>query len=114
LQSCRVVPGAPHSDDDIEAAIQALMEPGRLERAQRTAAAVAPQLQTILNSALNESEYFGSAHREQVLQAAGVADPDARVDAVLRLISEETRIAMLIGVAVGMELAAELGHSRED
>ena len=108
------MPGPPHSDEDLEAAIQALMEPGRLEQAQRTAAAVAPQLQTILNAALNESEYFGSAHREQVLQSAGVADPDARIDAVSRLIAEETRIAMLIGVAVGMELAAELGHTTED
>ena len=108
------MPGAPHSDEEIEAAIQALMEPGRLERAQRVAESAAPQLQSILNAALSESDYFGPTHRHQVLQAAGVADPDERLDAVARLISEETRIAMLVGVAVGMELAAELGHTRED
>ena len=108
------MPGVPYSDDVIEAAVQALNRPGRLDGAQRVVASQAPQLQRILNVALQESEYFGSAHQEQLLQAAGVADPDARVDAVARLVAEETRIAMLVGVAVGMELAGELGHRRED
>ncbi len=106
------MPGPPHSDEVIEAAVQALTQPGRLDEAQRVVAAQAPQLQRILNSALGESDYFGSAHREQLLQAAGVADPDARIAAVSRLIGEETRIAMLIGVAVGIQLQDEL--TRED
>ena len=48
------------------------------------------------------------------LQAAGVADPDERVNAVRTLIAEETRVSMLIGVAVGFELAHLLANPGED
>ena len=114
LQSCRLVPRPPHSDQVIEAAVQALTEPGRLEEAQRIVAAQAPQLRAIVDQALDDAEYFGSAHAEQVLQAAGVADPDQRLAAVRTLVAEETRIGMLIGVAVGIELGRELTRTRED
>ena len=106
------VAGPPYSDEQIEAAVGALNEPGRLDEAQRIVAAQAPQLQRILNDALSEASWFGSAHAEQVLRAAGVADPDERVSAVKTLMVEEARIAMLIGVAVGLELQREL--DRED
>jgi hypothetical protein len=43
-----------------------------------------------------------------VLRAAGIADPDERIAAVRTLIAEETRVSMLIGVAVGYELARQL------
>jgi hypothetical protein len=102
------VPGPPYSDEQIEAAVQALTEPGRLDEAQRIVGAQAPQLQRILAEALNESEWFGSAHEEKVLQAAGTADPDGRLTAVKILLAEETRLSMLIGVTVGLELAREL------
>lgn len=102
------VAGPPYSDEQIEAAVQALTEPGRLDEAQRIVGSQAPQLQRILNEALSEAEWFGSAHDEQVLKAAGVADPDQRVTAVKTLMVEEARIAMLIGVAVGIELEREL------
>ena len=107
------VAGPPYSDEQIEAAVQALTEPGRLEEAQRIAGSQAPQLQRILNDALTESDWFGSAHDEQVLKAAGTADPDARLVAVKTLIAEETRLTMLIGVAVGIELAKELNMATE-
>ena len=106
------VAGPPYSDEQIEAAVKALSEPGRLDEAQRIVASQAPQLQRVLNEALNEAHWFGSAHAEQVLKAAGVADPDERVSAVKTLMVEEARIAMLIGVAVGLELQREL--QRED
>ena len=103
------MPGVPerraHSDAEIEAAVETLSDPARLEAAQRVVAAAAPGLQRILEQALESAEWFGSAHRAEVLKAAGVADPDARLDAVHRLISEETRVSMLIGVAVGYEMA---------
>ena len=85
-----------HSEAEIEAAVQVLSEPERLEQA------------------LESADWFGSAHRAEVLQAAGVADPDARLDAVQRLIAEETRVSMLIGVAVGYELAYVLNENRGD
>jgi hypothetical protein len=51
-----------------------------------------------------------------VLNAAGMADPDERLAAVRTLVAEETRISMLIGVAVGLELGHLLNENdpRED
>jgi len=98
----------PHSDADIDAAIEALSDPARLEAAQRLVAAKAPQLQRILDQALHAADWFGSAHQTEVLKAAGRPDPDDRVTAVRTLIAEETRMSMLVGVAVGYELAQML------
>jgi len=103
-----------YSEAEIEAAVAALSQPERLEEAQRLVAANAPALQGILNRALDAGEWFGSAHQAQVLQAAGMADPDARIGAVRTLIAEETRVSMLIGVAVGLELARQLQTPTED
>lgn len=103
-----------HSEAEIEAAVAALSDPERLEEAQRLVAANAPALQAILNRALDAGGWFGSAHQAQVLRAAGMADPDERINAVRTLIAEETRVSMLIGVAVGFELAHELANPRED
>jgi hypothetical protein len=97
-----------HSDAEIDAAIEALSDPARLEEAQRLVAAKAPQLQRILQQALDDADWFGSAHQAEVLRAAGKPDPDERVAAVRTLIAEETRMSMLIGVAVGYELAQML------
>ena len=41
-------------------------------------------------------------------------DPDERARAVRTLVAEETRLGMLIGVAVGLELAHELRRARSD
>ena len=94
-----------YTDAQIEAAVESLSEPGRLEEAQRLVASTAPQLQGILNQALDAADWFGSAHQAEVLRAAGIADPDERISAVRTLIAEETGVSMLIGVAVGYELA---------
>jgi hypothetical protein len=94
-----------HSDAEIDAAIEALSDPARLDEAQRLVAAKAPQLQRILSQALDAADWFGAAHQAEVLKAAGKPDPDERVTAVRTLIAEETRVSMLIGVAVGYELA---------
>jgi hypothetical protein len=97
-----------HSDAEIDAAIEALTEPERLDEAQRLVAAKAPQLQRILDQALESAEWFGSAHQAEVVKAAGHPDPDERVAAVQNLVAEETRVSMLVGVAVGYELAQML------
>jgi hypothetical protein len=57
---------------------------------------------------LNDADWFGSAHQQQVLEAAGTADIEERLRAVRTLLTEETQVSMLIGVAVGFELAHEL------
>ena len=97
-----------HSDAEIDAAIEALSDPQRLEEAQRLVAAKAPQLQRILDQALEAAGWFGSAHEAEVLKAAGKPDPDERIGAVRTLVAEETRVSMLVGVAVGYELAQML------
>jgi hypothetical protein len=97
-----------HSDAEIDAAIEALSDPARLEEAQRLVSAKAPQLQAILEQALASAAWFGSAHEAEVLKAAGRPDPDERVAAVRMLVAEETRVSMLVGVAVGYELGQML------
>ena len=110
------MPGVPtrraHTEAEIEAAVQVLSDPARLEEAQRLIAAVAPALQAILEQALDAADWFGSAHRAQVLEATGQEDTMERLDAVQRLIAEETRVSMLIGVAVGYELAHVLNENQ--
>jgi len=97
-----------HSDAEIDAAIEALSDPARLEEAQQLVQARAPQLQGILDQALHAADWFGSAHQADVLRAAGTADPDDRVKEVSNLLAEETRLSMLVGVAVGYELGQML------
>jgi hypothetical protein len=94
-----------HSDAEIDAAIEALSDPQRLDEAQRLVSAKAPQLRRILDQALESADWYGSAHQAEVLKAAGRPDPDERIAAVRTLVAEETRVSMLIGVAVGYELA---------
>jgi hypothetical protein len=97
-----------YSDAEVEAAIAVLSDPARLEEAQRLVAANAPGMQRILNEALEAADWFGSAHQAAVLEAAGKPDIEERLTAVRSLVAEETNVAMLIGVAVGYELAHQL------
>ncbi len=97
-----------YTDAEVEAAVQALTDPAQLEQAQRLVAENAPTLQRILNTALNEAEWFDTAHQEQVLEAAGKADIEQRLQAVQTLLAEEIRVTMMIGAAVGFELAHQL------
>ena len=68
----------------------------------------APSLQRVLASAIAEGGWFDSAHAQAVREAAGESDPDARLLAIRTLLAEETRLGMLVGVAVGFELARTL------
>ena len=97
-----------YTDAEVDAAVQALADPARLDEAQRIVIDHAPALQRILNQALEEANWFDIAHQQQVLEAAGKADIEDRLQAVRLLLAEETRVSMLIGVAVGYELAHEL------
>jgi hypothetical protein len=108
-----MAPRRAYSDAEVEAAVQALADPARLEEAQRVVGANAPGIQRILNEALQAADWFGSAHQAAVLDAAGKPDVDERLAAVRTLIAEETGVAMLIGVAVGYELAHELMQREE-
>lgn len=96
------------TDAEVQAAVEALSEPGRFRDAESRVAAIAPQLQQILGQALREGGWFDQAHESQVSQAASEPDDTERVSAIKRLLAEETRMGMLVGVAVGWELAREL------
>ncbi|MGI8922051.1 MAG: hypothetical protein ACR2HD_10360 [Solirubrobacteraceae bacterium] len=108
--------GRAHSDEEIDAAIAALNEPERLHMALEMVGRTAPQLQHVLSEALAEGGWFGQAHEGEVRKAADAGDPEERLRLVRTLVAEETRLGMLIGVAVGYELAQELKSTttRED
>jgi hypothetical protein len=104
------VPDRAYTDAEVDAAVEALTDPERLRAAQDLVARVAPQLQRVLDEALASGGWFGPAHEQAVLQAAGVADVDERVAAVRTLLAEETRVGMFVGVAVGYGLLEELSN----
>ncbi len=102
------MPEREFTDAEIDAALEALTEPGRFREAETRVARVAPQLQRILNEVLQAGGFFDEAHESQVLKAATTPGDDERILAVRTLVAEEMRVGMLIGVAVGWELATEL------
>ena len=101
------------SDEQLEAAVRALSDPERFEGAERLVAAAAPQLQRILGQALDEGGWFGTAHQSEVRAAAAEPDEAARVTRIETLLVEETRMGMLVGVAVGWQLADELRNPND-
>jgi hypothetical protein len=104
------VPDRDYTNAEIDAAIAAITDPQRLKEAQDVVARAAPSLQKVLASALAEGGWFDLGHDQAVREAAGGEDPDERIRAVRTLLAEETRLGMLVGVAVGFELARELGE----
>ena len=54
-----MAPRRAYSDAEVEAAVQALADPARLEEAQRVVGANAPGIQRILNEALQAADWFG-------------------------------------------------------
>jgi hypothetical protein len=102
------VPERSYSDADLDAAIAAISDPERLREAQEIVMRAAPSLQKMLAAALDEGGWFDAGHERAVREAAGLEDSDERVRALRTLVAEETRLGMLVGVAVGFELAREL------
>jgi hypothetical protein len=97
------------TDAELEAAIAAISDPGRLRAAQQLVGRAAPGLALVLASALHEGGWFDTAHEAAVKDAIAIDDPTTRLTAVRTLFAEETRLSMLVGVAVGFELFRELG-----
>jgi hypothetical protein len=98
-----------YTDAELDAAIAAISEPQRLRAAQELVTRVAPALQRVLALALEEGGWFDLGHAQAVAEAAGQEDPGERLREVETLLAEETRLGMLVGVAVGFQLARELG-----
>jgi hypothetical protein len=101
-----VAPG----DEQLEAAIERLVDAERFAEAERIVARAAPQLQRVLAAALAEGGWFGESHDAETLKAATTPDPEERIAAVRSLLAEEARMGMMVGVAVGWALQAEMSN----
>jgi hypothetical protein len=99
----------PFDDAKLEAAVEALSEPGRFREAESVIARAAPGLQKVLAVALAEGGWFGESHEDGVRRAVSAegGDPE-RIAAVRTLLAEEARMGMMVGVAVGWALADAL------
>ena len=97
-----------YTDAELEAAIAAIADPARLREAQDLVARSAPALARVLATALEDGGWFETAPTPAVREATGLDEPGDRVRAVRTMMAEETRLGMLVGVAVGFELAREL------
>jgi hypothetical protein len=105
------VPDRTYSDEELDAAVASIVAPGRLSEAQDLVTRSAPSLQRLLLTALAEGGWFDVGHAQAVREAAGTEDPLEREREVQTLVAEETRLGMLVGVAVGFELARELDRA---
>ena len=100
-------PGEGVSDERLDAAVAALGESDRLREAESLVARAAPQLQRVLAQALDSGGWFAESHEDELRKALNL--PEAERAAALRtLLAEETRMGMMVGVAVGWALAHEL------
>ena len=102
-----------YTAEEVDAAVARLGEPDRFEHASAIVTHAAPSLASVLDSALAEGGWYGAAHEELLAQASSEEDPLARLAAVRALVDEQTRLGMLVGVAVGFELAGELADPQQ-
>ena len=103
------MPDPRFTAEQVDAAVEALTAGAdRFGHAQEVVTHAAPGLQRILNEALHAGGWFAEAHDGQVTKVAALADAGEREAALRTLLAEETRLGMLVGVAVGLELAREL------
>lgn len=103
----------PYTDEQIDAAIEALSDPEVFREAEQRVARAAPKLQRILAEALGAGGWFGESHEAEVLKAATTPEEEARLSAVRTLLAEEARMGMMVGVAVGWALADKLSEQEE-
>jgi hypothetical protein len=108
------VTAEPYSDEQVDAAIDAISDPDAFRETERQVARAAPRLQRILAEALGAGGWFGESHDAEALKAATTPDEEARLTAVRTLLAEEARMGMMVGVAVGWALAEKLSEQQEE
>jgi hypothetical protein len=109
------VPARRFTAEQVDAAVAALSDDSeRFVHAQEIVTHAAPGLQRVLNEALSAGGWFGEAHEAQITGVASIGEGPERESALRVLIAEETRLSMLVGVAVGLELARELFDVDDD
>jgi hypothetical protein len=102
------LPRRTYTAAEVDAAVANLADPERFDHATEIVTHAAPSLAGVLDRALADGGWYGAAHEELLERASGEADPIDRLAALRALIGEQTRVGMLVGVAVGFELASEL------
>jgi hypothetical protein len=106
------LPDRSYTAAEVDAALAALVEPGRLSHAQDVVTHAAPTLQRMLAEALAQGGWFGEVHDAEISRVAGEPDESERATAVSTLVADQTRLGMFVGVAVGFELAHELAKNQ--
>ena len=102
-----------YSAEQVDAAVEAIADGERFGQAQEIVTHAAPGLQQILGHALDAGGFFDSAHQGEIARVAAIEDQQQRRVALAELIAEESRMAMLVGVAVGLALADELAGAEK-
>ena len=104
------MPDRAYTDAELDAAIAAITDPQRLREAQELVDA-GRAVAAARARAARSPRAAGSTRRTSRRFARPPAGkmPNERLRAVRTLLAEETRLGMLVGVAVGFELARELG-----
>lgn len=103
-----------YSEAELDAAIAALEDPERFREAEAMVGRAAPKLARVLAQALESGGWFAESHDDAAAAAAATEDEAERLVAVRTLLAEETRVGMLVGVAIGWALANELKSQDEE
>lgn len=103
-----------YTDAELDAAIGALEDPEHFREAEAMVGTAAPKLARVLAQALESGGWFEESHEDAASKASGTEDPAERLAAIRTLIAEETRVGMLVGVAIGWALAKELETKRTE
>jgi len=107
--------GSPQIDgDELRAAVERLAAGDRLAEAEQMVSTALPELRVLLAEALGTGGWFGEPHQSETLRVATIPDPDERLEALRNLLEEETNIGMMVGVAVGWALRAEIDDRADD
>jgi len=107
------LPRRTYTAVEVDAAVARLEDPQRMLHATAIVTHAAPSLARVLDGALADGGWYGSAHEELLVRASAETDPAERLAAVRALVDEQTRVGMLVGVAVGFELAGELAGTEQ-
>ena len=100
-----------YTDAELEAAIAAIADPERLRAAQDLVARAPRRCSGCSPPRSRRAAGSTSATTRPFTRRVGHDDFGERVRAVRTLLAEETRLGMLVGVAVGFELARELAKA---
>lgn len=96
------------SDGQLLEAVKSVTQPDRLDEAQKIVARIAPQLGQLIEGALSDGDWFSQTHQQSLQAVIGIEDSQGQLQALRSFLADETRISLLIGVTVGIELAKEL------